>query len=348
MGVKFWTAAALLAAAAACPAAAQGDPVADFYKGKTVNVIIGYGTGGGYDVYARVLARHMPRHLPGNPTFVIQNMPGAGSLVSANHLYNVAAKDGTVFGGFSRTIGILSLLPGNKTAKYDSRKFNWLGSSSSYANDAYALIIRKDAKVKSLDDMRKPGGEPLILGSTAEGTTSDAVPTLLRELVGLNVKAVSGYRDSGILFLAMERGEVEGRTVGLSAIRSNKPEWIKPDGIMRLLVFMGRATRHPDFPDVPLARELAKGPKERQIIEALDIPYLLSRPYTAPPGVPADRVKALQAAFMAAHKDPEYLAEAKKIEIDVSPIDGAQILKLIDQVANLPRELIAEVEKLLD
>jgi tripartite-type tricarboxylate transporter receptor subunit TctC len=337
-----------LAAAALGAGTVRADAVSDFYKGRQVNLIVGYGTGGGYDVYARVLARHMTKHIPGNPNIIIQNMPGAGSLVAANYLYNVAPKDGSAFGAFSRTIAVLGLLPGNTKAKYDPRQFTWLGSSSSYANDAYVLLIRKDAKVKSLEDARKMDGPPIILGSTAEGSTSDAIPTVLRELIGLNVKAVSGYRDSGILFLAMERGEVDGRTVGLSAIRSNKPDWIKPDGMMRILVVFGRPTRHPDFPDVPTGREIAKGPREKQIIEVLDIPYLLSRPYAAPPGVPADRAKALQSAFMATHKDSEYLAETAKLDIDVSPIDGQQILKLIDQVSKLPPDMMAEVEKLLD
>lgn len=320
----------------------------DFYRGRQVNLVIGYSPGGGYDVYARVLGRHIGRYIPGSPNIVIQNMPGAGSLVAANYLYAVAAKDGSVFGGFSRTASILALLPGNTKAKFDPRQFTWLGSISSYATDSYVLMIRKDAKVKTLEQAKDMTGPPIILGSTADGASSDAIPTLLRELAGINVKAVSGYKDSSVLFLAVDRGEVEGRTVGLSAMRSSKADWLNPDGPMRMLVALGRATRHPEYPDVPLLRELAKGPRELALIEAFDVPYLLSKPYVAPPSVPADRAKALQDAFMAVQRDKEYLAESAKVGNDISPVGPAQILEVIDRISKLPPDMLKEIESLLD
>lgn len=330
------------------PAAGKAEDVAEFYKGRQVNLVIGYSPGGGYDVYARVLGRHIGKHIPGNPNIVIQNMPGAGSLVAANWLYGVAAKDGTVFGGFSRTAAVLALLPSNTRAKFDPMKFTWLGTISSYATDAYALLVRKDAKVNSLEALKNMSGPPLILGSTADGASSDAIPTLLRELAGLNVKAVSGYKDSSVLFLAVDRGEVEGRTVGLSAMRSSKADWLKPDGPMNLLVVMGRRTRHPDFPNAPMLRELAKDERALKLIEAFDVPYLVSKPYVAPPGVPADRAKALQAAFMAVHKDKEYLAESDKVGNDISPLGPEEILKILTDISKLPPDMLNEIEKLLD
>jgi tripartite-type tricarboxylate transporter receptor subunit TctC len=343
---KGWAAALVLGLAAlATPAGA--DEVADFYKGKTVQLVVGYGPGGGYDVYARVLSRHIGKHIPGNPTIVVQNMPGAGSLRAANYLYSVAPKDGTVFGTFARNMPLMGLLKTNQNVQFDPKKFTWLGSSSSYQNDAYLLLVRKDAKVKSVEDARRPGGPPIILGSTAEGTSSDAMPVVLRDMLGFNIKQISGYTDSGVLFMAMERNEVEGRTVGLSAVRSNKPEWLQPNGLMQGLVVFGRATRHPDLPDVPTARELAKSDRERTLIEILEVPYLLSRPYAAPPDVPPARAKALQDAFMAAHKDPAYLEEAAKLNIDVSPISGQEILQLIDRIAATPPDLLKSVEKLI-
>jgi tripartite-type tricarboxylate transporter receptor subunit TctC len=332
--------------AALAPAAA--DPVADFYKGKRITLIVSYGTGGGYDVYGRMLARYMSKYIPGNPSIIVQNMPGAGSLRGANFLYNVAPKDGTAFGIFARNMPLLGLLKTAQSVQFDPTKFTWLGSSSSYADDAYLLIVRRDAHVKTIEEARQADKSPLVLGSTAEGTSSDAMAILLRELLGFNIKVVSGYTDSGVLFLAIERGEVEGRTVGLSSVRSNHPDWLKPGGLVKPLVVFGRATRHPDFPDVPLARELAKNDQDRKLIEIVDAPYQLSRPFAAPPGVPADRAKALQEAFLATHKDPEYIADAERMHIDVSPIGGADVLKLINGIAATPPDELKKVERLIE
>jgi tripartite-type tricarboxylate transporter receptor subunit TctC len=326
---------------------ARADDVADFYKGKRINLIVSYGTGGGYDVYARVLARHMSRHIPGNPSIIIQNMPGAGSLRGANYIYNVAPRDGTVFGTFARNIALLGLLKTNQNVQFDPVKFTWLGSSSSLANDAYVLLLRRDAKAKSVEEARRRDGPPIILGSTAEGASSDAMGVLLREWLGFNLKVIPGYTDSGVLFLAIERGEVEGRTVGLSSVRANKPDWLKPGGLARVLVVFGRGTRFPGYPDAPTARELAKSAEDRNLIEILEVPYALSRPYAAPPDVPADRAKALQDAFLATHKDPAYLAEAEKLGIEISPIGADEILRLIDKITKTPADQLKRIEKLI-
>ncbi len=337
-----------LAAATLAAVPVQAETVADFYKGKRVNLIVSYGPGGGYDVYARVLARHISKHIPGNPTIVVQNMPGAGSLRGANYIYNVAPRDGTTFGTFARNVALLGLIKTNQNVQYDPTKFTWLGSSSSFANDAYLLLVRRDAKVKSIDDARRPDGPPIILGSTAEGASSDAMGVVLREMLGFNIKLIPGYTDSGVLFLALERGEIDGRTVGLSAVRSNKPDWLKPNGLMRVLVVFGRQTRHPDLPDVPTGRELARTDQDRALIDLIEAPYLLSRPYAAPPDVPPDRAKALRDAFIATHKDPAYLEDAAKINIDVSPIGGDDILQLIDRIAKTPADQLQKVEKLIE
>jgi len=343
-----WIALAMALAVFAVPSA-RADSVADFYKGRRINLIVSYGTGGGYDVYARVLARHMSRHIPGNPPIIIQNMPGAGSLRGTNYLYNVAPKDGTAFGTFARNMVLLGQLKTGQNVQFDPAKFTWLGSSSSFANDAYILLVRRDAKVKSVEDARRPDGPPLILGSTAEGASSDAMGTLLREWLGFrNTKVISGYTDSGVLFLAIERGEIEGRTVGLSPVKANKPDWLKPGGLARVLVVFGRGTRYPEFPNAPTARELARNAEDRNLIEVLEIPYLMSRPYAAPPGVPADRAKALQDAFLAAHRDPAYLAEADKLGIDVSPIGGEEIMRMIDKIAKTPPDQLKRIEKLIE
>jgi tripartite-type tricarboxylate transporter receptor subunit TctC len=345
MLMRFATALMLLATAAI---PAKADAVEDFYKGKTITMIVSYGPGGGYDTYGRILAQHMSKHIPGKPTIIINNMPGAGSLKGANYIYNVAPKDGTAFGIFARNIPLLALIDKtDQNVQFDPTKFTWIGSSSSGENDAYVLIARKDAKNKSIEDLRKKDGPPLILGSTGEGTSSDAWPVVLRDMLGFNIKNIGGYTDSGALYLAMERGEIEGRTTGISSVKSNKPEWLKPDGIMQILVVMGRKTRYPELPNVPTARELAKSDNDRALIEVLELPYAMSRPFAAPPGVPKDRAAALVKAFMETHKDPAYLKDAEKLKVDVSPIDGDDVRARIESIAKVPPALMKQVEKLI-
>ena len=253
---RLLTVALLFAFVMALPAA-RADELADFYRGKQVDLVVGFGPGGGYDIYARPLARHIGKYIPGNPNVVVQNMPGAGSLRAANYIYTVVPKDGSTFGLFARRHGAGGASRRRSKCAVRSEKSTWLGSSSSYANDAYVLMLRKDAPVKSIADARRPGGPPMVLGGTAEGSTSDDIPFLLRELLGLHIKLIAGYRDSGVLFLAIDQNEVEGRTVGLSSVRSAHAQWLAPNSDMRVLLQFGRATRLPDFPDVPTARELA-------------------------------------------------------------------------------------------
>ena len=339
---------ALLWAAMLAHPSARADEISDFYKNKRVTMVVSYGTGGGYDVYARLLAKYMGKYIPGNPNIVVQNIPGAGSLRGTNYIFNQAPKDGTAFGTFARNMPLLGLLKTVQNVQFDPAKFTWLGSSSSFANDAYILIVRRDAKVKSLDEARRSGGQQILLGSTAEGASSDAVALLLRDMLGLNVRVVPGYTDSGVLFLAIERGEIEGRTVGLSAVRSTHPDWLAPNGLVQVMVALGRATRHPDFPNAPTARELAKNDTDRKLIEILEAPYQLSRPYAAPPGVPPARAKALQEAFLATHKDAGYLADAQRMGLDVSPIGGDAVLRLIEGIGKTPPDELKRVEKLIE
>ncbi len=326
---------------------AHGQGVENYFRGKTLNLIVGYGPGGGYDVYGRLIARYMGRYIPGQPNIVVQNMPGAGSLVATNYLYRIAPKDGSVFGTFARNMPLMGLLGSKQSVQFDPLRFTWLGSAASFKNDAYVLIARKSSGVQSIEDLRRPGGPTLVIGSTAEGASSDFMPVVLRDLLGLNVKAVSGYTDSGQLFLAIDRGEIEGRMVGLSAIRSNKPEWLLADSPMRVLVAVGSRTRHPDFPNVPLASELARGDRDRKLVEAIELPYLLSRPFAAPPGVPTDRARALQLAFVAVHKDKQLLADAETIGVDISPVSAAEVLEVIRRVAETPPDLFKAIERMI-
>jgi tripartite-type tricarboxylate transporter receptor subunit TctC len=345
MGVLKTVAAAILLALAG--ASARADAVADFYRGKVLTLVVGYGSGGGYDVYGRLVAAHLGRHIPGNPTVVVQNMPGAGSLRSVNYLYNTAPKDGTTIGTFARDMPLLGIIGNNPNVRFDPRKLTWLGSSSSYADDAYLLMTRKDAAVKSIADARRPGGPPLVLGGTAEGATGNDISTVLRDALALNIRLIVGYPDSNALFLAADRKETDGRFVGLSAVASSRAEWLRPDGGMQVLLQFARLTRHPQFPDAPTARELAPNDRALALIALAELPYRLSRPFAAPPGLPTDRAKALQAAFLAVHRDPQYLDEAGKLKIDVSPIGGDEVLKAIDGIANAPPDLLDYMKKLL-
>jgi tripartite-type tricarboxylate transporter receptor subunit TctC len=208
------------------------------------------------------------------------------------------------------------------------------------------MFVRADAPFRSIADLRGKGGPTLVLGGTAEGATGNDVPIILRDALGVNLKMITGYPDGNAIFLAVDRGEVQGRTVGLSAVQSTHAEWLKP-GAMRILVQFGRATRLASFPDVPTARELAETDSDRALIELAELPYSLARPYAAPPDLPADRAKALQEAFLAVHRDPEYLAEAKKLKIDVSPIDGKSVVAALDRIAAAPPDVLAYIGKLL-
>jgi len=332
---------------AACVASmAMADPVEDFYKGKQIQIIVGYDAGGGYDVYARLISRHFGKFMPGHPGVIVQNMPGAGSLRAANHIYVAAPKDGTALATFARNMPLMGVLGGNANVQFDARKYTWLGSPTSAQDDAYMLWVRKDAKAKSLDEARRPGGPDIILGGTSEGSTDTDVAMLMRKTIGLNFKIVSGYPGSNGLNVAIERNEIEGRFIGQSAVASTQPAWMKPDSNMRPLLQFARATRLAQFPDVPTARELAKEEVARQLIELAEIPYILSRPVVGPPGVPADRAKALQKAFLDMTKDKEFLADAEKLRIDISPVGADEALDMLDRLAKAPEDLKDEIRKL--
>ena len=337
---------ALMAALTLAATPALADPVEDFYKGKQIQLVVGYEAGGGYDVYARLVARHLGGFVPGKPGVVVQNMPGAGSLRAANYISVTAPKDGTAIATFGRNIPMLGVLGGNSNVQFDARKWTWLGSPTSAQDDAYTLWIRKDAKAKNLQDATRPGGPEIILGGTSEGSTDTDVPMLMRKAIGLNFRIVSGSPGSNGINLAIERNEVEGRFIGHSAVVSTQPGWLKPDSFVHPLLHFARPNRMPAFPDVPTARELAKDPQSKQLIELAEIPYQLSRPIVAPPDLPADRAKALQKAFLDMTKDKDFLADAEKLKVDVSPVGADEALKMLDMLAAAPADLKEEIRKL--
>jgi tripartite-type tricarboxylate transporter receptor subunit TctC len=326
---------------------ARADAVADFYRGKLIRVIVGFGSGGGYDVYARVLGRHFGKYIPGNPSVVVQNMPGAGGLRAANFIYTAAPKDGTTIGILSRDMPLLAMLGANAGIQFEPRKFTWIGSSSSFVDDAYVLIVRADAPAASIAEARRPGGPLLVLAGSAEGAPGNDVPIILRDTIGLNAKVVGGYPDSSAMFLAMEHGEVHGRTVDLSTLRTFRSAWLQPGSGMRVLVQFARRTRHPQLPEVPTARELASTDDALALIELAELPYMMARPFAAPPEVPQERAQALQAAFLATHRDPQYLEEAAKLKVDVSPVSGADVLQTVEHIAGASPRSVDRLRKLL-
>jgi hypothetical protein len=234
--------AAILAFLAIVVPQARADVVADFYKGKVIKIVVGFASGGGYDLYARLLARHFGKHIPGNPTLVVQNMPGDGGLRAANYIYAAAPKDGTTIGTFSRDMPLLAVMGTNSGVQFDPLRFTWLGSSSSFRDDAYLLMVRADAPATTIAQARQLGGPPLVLSGSNEGAPGNDVPMILRDTLGLNLKVVSGYPDSGAMFLAMERGEVHGRTVDLSTVRTFRSDWVEPNGACDRHVQTVRAT----------------------------------------------------------------------------------------------------------
>ncbi len=327
-----------LVALGAQPAPAES--VADFYKGKTITLILSSGTGGGYDTLARVLAPYLPKYIPGSPTVIVKNMSGAGGLVAANHLYTVAAKDGTVIGGMQNNVPFEPLF-GAVGANFDATKFNWLGTPSVET----ALLTVTDTT--PVDTWQEARTHEIIVGSSGVNSTPSFYGRLLMELLGLKLKIIVGYESQTTAFLAMERGEINGYpSVFYSSLMATKPDWIK-DKKVKLLVQMG-LEKEPALPDVPYLLDLITKPDDKLLAQAAFAPLSTGRPYLLPPGVPEDRVAAMRKAFMAAFKDADFVAEADKRGLGVnSPRSGEELQQLIERVyKTTPAPLVERLRKL--
>lgn len=335
-----------IAFALAGTSAAATETPAEFYKGRVVSLVVGYGPGGGYDFYARLLSRFMPRHIPGAPTFVVQNMPGAGSLLSVNYLYNSAPRDGTVIGTFAREMTLMSILGYNQASvKFDARKLTWLGSASSSVDDPTILFVRKD-RFSSISQAMGAHGRPIVIGATAGGSGGNEWANLMQQVLGINLKIIAGYKDSAGIFLAVENREVDGRSLDYSALKAGRPQWLSPDSEVRAVLQLGRSTRHADFPDVPTADELVVGERNRAIVDVSNLSNTFARPFAAPPNLSKDKAATLQSAFMAALQDPELLAEAGKLKIEVSPIDGQEVLRRIEKLAATDPDVLDQIRRI--
>jgi tripartite-type tricarboxylate transporter receptor subunit TctC len=325
---------ALLGSPVVSPAVA--DPVAEFYAGKRLSLVIGYGVGGGYDLYARTFARHLGEHLPGKPTVVPQNMPGAGSRRAANWLYNAAPRDGTVIATLGQNTPTDQVL-GEAGVQFDVRRFNWIGNFT-VANNTFA--VWHATGVRRLADAR---GKELAIGATGASSPSVLYPQLANNLFGTRFKIITGYRGGGDINLAMERGELDGRgSNSWSSWKSTRPEWVR-DGKIHVLFQVG-PRREPDLPDAPLLVELARTEEQRQVLALVSGDVAVGRPIVAPPDVPAERVAALRKAFDDTVNDPRFVADAAQQKLDLSPIGGEELQRIVTGMVALPPEVVARVK----
>jgi tripartite-type tricarboxylate transporter receptor subunit TctC len=327
----------VLVAGASAPAAA--DPVADFYRGRTVSISVGFGPGGGYDLTARTLARHYGRFIPGEPNVIVRNAPGAAGLVLANALYNLAPRDGTEIGTFNRTIPLDPMLDGSKS-QFDAQKFTWIGSTS---NEVSTCVVWHTAPAQTIQQAMEK--EVVVAGT---GPAADAVmyPRIMNDILGTKFRIVSGYQGAADSIMAMERGEAQSFCAWTwGSILATHPDWVRT-GTIRVLVQLG-LRKHPEHPDVPLVLDLAKTDKDRQALEMMMSPLLFARPFAAPPDIPADRKMALRKAFDATVRDQRFLADAEKQGLEIDLVTGNEIESVLARLYATPKDVVERVKAAL-
>lgn len=328
-----------MAAIACLVAGAQAQAAetpAQFYKGKTVEFVIGYATGGSNDTYARLLSMHMGKHIPGAPNVIVRNMPGAGSFVAVNQVYATSPRDGTIIGLGAPTIALDEKL-GTTGVRFKTSELNWIGRTNSAVN---IVMTWKTSPVKTMDEAFK---RETTLAGTGAGSTVSIYPTVLNNVLGTKFKLVMGYRGSSEAMLAMERGEAEGHSTSWEAVKTAHPAWLTDGSIHNILQFA--LTRHPDMPNVPTAIEIAKTDEQRAVLRAVLNATEIGASFFTTPNAPADRVAALRAAFDATMKDAELMKDAEKMRVDIQPLPGAEVQKLIAGVADLSPDLVEKVRK---
>jgi tripartite-type tricarboxylate transporter receptor subunit TctC len=305
-----------------------------FYKGKTVELIVGFATGGSNDAYSRMIANHLGKHIPGNPTVVAKNMPGAGSFLAVSRIYSSSPKDGTVIGLGAPTMAIDEKL-GNPGVRFKTSELNWVGRVDSLIN---IVMTWKTSSVKTVEDARE---KVSTLSSTGAGSTASVYPTVMNNVLGTKFKLILGYKGSNEAMLALERGEVEGHSTAWSAVKVAHPDWVRDKNI-NILVQFG-LKRHPELTEIPTAIEFGRTDEEKQVLSAILKASEIGTSFFTTPGVPADRLAALRRAFDATMKDPEFLAEAERSRLTVGPMTGEEVQKLVAEVTDLPPALIEKV-----
>ena len=322
---------ALLASAGAI---AQSNP----FGNKPLTMIIGFGPGGGYDTWGRLVARHIGKHLPGTPNVVSQNMPGAGSFQAASNIYNLAPKDGTVMGIIARDAP-LGPITGAEGARFDPVKISWIGTPTTETN---VCIARSAADVKTAADLKT---KTLIVGDTGAGTGTHSYPKALNEILGMKFKLISGFPSSSDVFLAMERNEVDGICESLDSVSGKRPTWIK-DKVVTLL-FQGAAEPNPELKGIPFVMDLATTEQQKAELSFLYAGQGIGRPFVAPPDLPPDRLKMLRDAFSATMKDREFIEDARKAKLDVEPEDGEHLEALIKKIYATPKPIVEKIGQLI-
>lgn len=317
-----------------------GQPAAEFYGGKTVSIIVGSGAGGGFDTTARLVARHIGRHIPGAPTVIVVNMPGGGGLVAANHVFSAAAKDGTVIGLFHEA-QMMNQLTGGEGVAFDLRQFNWLGSSY---DDPNVCIVRTAAPVTTFKDMIGRAA-PIAVGGTGPGSNTYDAPRVLAAATGANLKAVSGYPTTNDVRIGVERGEIHGMCLGWESVKSASGQWLA-DGYAKVFVQNGTA-RHRDLADVPLAMEFAADEASRTLLRLVDAPGAMAKPFALPPGVDPARVEVMRTALAATYRDPRFLEEARAMKLEFQPKDADQIQQILNEVLATPSEVAAKYREII-
>jgi tripartite-type tricarboxylate transporter receptor subunit TctC len=319
--------------------AASAQDVAGFYKGKTIQIIVGFGAGGGYDLYARALGRHLGKHVPGNPTVVVQNMDGAGSVRAANYVYAGSPKDGTVIAAVNQNAPMYQLL-GGAGARFEAAHLQWLGSMT---NSNGLVYTWHSSGIKSLDDAKQ---REVPMGAVGAQSDSVIFPNLINEMLGTKFKPIPGYAGSTQIHLAMERGEVMGRGGNSwSSLQTANPTWVKENKI-NILVQVG-FQKEPDLPDVSLLLDLVTGDEGKGVIKVISLPTAIGYGHWLAPEVPKDRLAALRAAYSAVLKDPEFLKEAEKARMDIRAQTGQQVEALVDQVTKTPKAVLDRTAQIL-
>lgn len=316
----------------------------DFYDGKTIRYIVSSPPGGGYDLYARLLARHMPKHIPGNPKVIVQNMPGGGHVIATRYLYSAARKDGTVIGSISRNVPHVEMFLGSDEAKFESAEFNWLGSVT---DEVQICAVHGDSPIKSLEDLQK-SEKTINLAGQAPGISPSDHARLLRDAFGANVNVVDGYSGTSKRKLALERGETDGMCGwSWTSVKGTSQEWLD-SGFLRPILQLGLQT-HPELDEmgVPALYPMAPDQETKNVMKLMFTPMAMGRPILTVPGVPKDRVEILRTAFEETMKDPEFIKEAEGLGLEVNPLTGKEVQRLIQELFDFPPEVTDRAKEIV-
>ena len=318
---------------------ATGSAGTDFYRDKTISIIVGSGAGGGFDTTARLVSRHIGRHIPGEPTVIVVNMPGGGGLVAANHVFSAAAKDGTIVGLFHEA-QMMNQLTGGEGVNFDLRQFNWLGSSY---DDPNVCLVLSDAHVSFKDLVGRPA--PIAVGGTGPGSNTYDAPRVMAAATGASIKAVAGYPTTNDVRVGVERGEIQGMCLGWESVQSASGEWLK-NGYAKVIVQNG-TMRNPDLQDVPLALEFARDEISKTLLRLVDAPGAMAKPFALPPGVDPARVQVMRDALQATYRDPAFLQEAKVMNLEFQPKTADEIQQILNEVLATPSDVAAKYRQII-